>query len=194
MQNTYLDSKVIDGIRNGNDDAFKLLVRKYQQKVFQSSMGFLHDEDEAADLTQDIFIKVYQQLDSFNGRSSFSTWLYRICVNMGNNHLRKQKIRQLFRPENEAIAGHIPSTSGADNELLKKERKMILKQALQKLKASQRKAIVLSHYQDLTNAELAEVMGLTVKAAESLLFRARTRLQETLKNEFKITSDELPSI
>jgi RNA polymerase sigma-70 factor (ECF subfamily) len=170
------------------------LVKKYQQKVFQSSMGFLHDEDEAADLTQDIFIKVYQHLDSFNGRSSFSTWLYRICVNMGNNHLRKQKIRQLFRTENEVIAGHIPSTSGADKELLKKERKIIIKQALQKLKASQRKAIVLSHYQDLSNAELAEVMGLTVKAAESLLFRARTRLQETLKNEFKITSDELPSI
>ncbi|MGQ1945567.1 RNA polymerase sigma factor [Geofilum sp. OHC36d9] len=194
MQNTYSDNQIIDEIRNGNRDAFGLLVKKYQQKVFQSSMGFLHDEDEAADLTQDIFIKVYQQLDKFKGQSSFSTWLFRICVNMGTNHLRKQKIRQFIRPENGAIMIHSQSPNRTDGDLLKLEQKKIIRQALRKLKASQRKAIILSHYQELTNAQLAEVMGLTLKAAESLLFRARTRLQEILKREFKTTSDELPTI
>lgn len=194
MQHTYSDNQIIDEIRNGNRDAFELLVKKYQQKVFQSSMGFLHDEDEAADLTQDIFIKVYQQLDKFKGRSSFSTWLFRICVNMGTNHHRKQKIRQLLRPEDVTITLHSQSPGRADGDLLKQEQKKIIRQALQKLKASQRKAIILSHYQELTNAELAEVMGLSLKAAESLLFRARTRLQEILKREFKTTSDELPTI
>jgi len=194
MQHTYSDNQIIDEIRNGNRDAFELLVKKYQQKVFQSSMGFLHDEDEAADLTQDIFIKVYQQLDKFKGRSSFSTWLFRICVNMGTNHLRKQKLRQLLRPEEVTITCHSRSPGRADEDLLKQEQKKIIRQALQKLKASQRKVIILSHYQELTNAELAEVMGLSLKAAESLLFRARTRLQDILKREFKTTRDELPTI
>lgn len=181
------DNTIIEQILNGEKQAYTMLVKRYQQKVFQLCIGFLHNDDDAADLTQEVFIKVYQKLSSFKGDAQFSTWLYRIAVNMSINFQRKRKFQSLFqRIENEKESFQIAGENDADQYLKKEEQKQMVKTVLDKLPTNQRKAIVLSHYDDLSNNELAEVMQLSVKAAESLLFRARAQMQKILKAQHKM--------
>lgn len=176
------DITIIDRIRGGDKEACTLLVQRYQQKVFQTCMGFLHDEDEAQDLTQDVLIKVCHSLDLFKGNAAFSTWLYRITVNMALNRVRRLKLRSVFRPLE--VGGQMRSIAGAggsDQNILRREQKQLLQKALGKLSGPQRKAFVLSQYRDLSNKEVADIMELSVGAVESLLYRARVRLQDYLK-------------
>ena len=182
MENHPDDIPIIDRIRAGNKEACTLLVQRYQQKVFQTCMGFLHDMDEAQDLTQDVLIKVCHSLDLFKGNAAFSTWLYRITVNMALNRVRSLKLRSVFRPlevggQTRSIAGE----GGSDQNILRREQKQLLQKALGKLSVAQRKAFVLSQYRDLSNKEVADIMELSVGAVESLLYRARVRLQDFLK-------------
>ncbi len=186
------DNAIITLIKAGDKEAYRQLVERYQQKVFQTCMGFVHDEEDAADLSQDIFIRAYEKLSSYKGEAQFSTWLYRITANMAINFVRKRKFRSLFQRMDDATTGvQIRSGECADAHVLRTEQKKLLKQAIARLAPSQQKAFVLSHYQDLSNQELADVTGLSLKAAESLLFRARTRMQATLKQMIKSESHEL---
>ncbi len=179
---TTNDESLIERINLGDDSAFELLVKRYQQKVFQTCIGFVHNEEDAADLTQEVFIRVYKRLHTFKGKSAFSTWLFRISMNMSLNFLRKQKVKHLFtRLDQGEGEQEIISEERTDQNILRRDEKKKIARILQKLTAAQRNAFVLSHYQELSNQELADVLEITLKAAESLLYRARTRLRELLK-------------
>ncbi len=179
---TTTDESLIERIELGDDSAFELLVKRYQQKVFQTCIGFVHNEEDAADLTQEIFIRVYKRLHTFKGNSTFSTWIYRISMNMSLNFLRKQKVKHLFtRLDQGEVEQEIISEERTDQNILRRDEKKKIARILQKLTAAQRNAFVLSHYQELSNQELADVLEITLKAAESLLYRARTRLRKLLK-------------
>ena len=181
------DNAIIAHIRAGDKEAYRQLMERYQQKVFQTCMGFVHNEDDAADLSQDIFIRAYEKLSSFKGEAQFSTWLYRMTTNMAINFIRKRKISSWFqRIDEEKSNMEVRSGEFADSNLLRTEQKKMLKQALEKLSKSQQKAFVLSHYQDLSNQEVADVMECSLKAAESLLFRARARMRAILKLKIKL--------
>ncbi len=187
MRNNDDDITVIDRIRSGDKEACTYLVERYQQKVFQTCIGFLHDDNEAQDLTQDVLIKVCRSLDSFKGNATFSTWLYRITVNMAINRTRTLKLRSVFRPlDTVEKSRFIAGSEGSDQQIIRREQKQLLQKVLGKLTSAQRKAFVLSQYRDLTNKEIAEVMELSIGAVESLLFRARVRLQEVLKRNSKL--------
>jgi RNA polymerase sigma-70 factor (ECF subfamily) len=180
------DNAIIAEIRAGDKEVYRQLVERYQQRVFQTCMGFVHNEDDAADLSQDIFIRAYEKLSSFKGEALFSTWLYRMTSNMAINFIRKRKLRSYFqRMDDDRTSVEIKSGESADAHVLRTEQKKLLKKALEKLTTSQHKAFVLSYYQDLSNQELADVMGLSLKAAESLLYRSRLRMQTTLKQLVK---------
>ncbi|HKL71371.1 MAG TPA: RNA polymerase sigma factor [Marinilabiliaceae bacterium] len=178
---TTTDESLIERIELGDDSAFELLVKRYQQKVFQTCIGFVHNEEDAADLTQEVFIRVYKRLHTFKGNSTFSTWIYRISMNMSLNFLRKRKVKHLFtRIDQNEGKQEIISEERTDQNILRRDEKKKIQRILQKLTVAQRKAFVLSHYQELSNQELADVMEISIKAAESLLYRARTRLREIL--------------
>jgi RNA polymerase sigma-70 factor (ECF subfamily) len=177
------DKTIIDRINSGDKEAYVHLLKRYEQKVFQTCMGFLHDNDEAADLTQEIFIKIYEKLHSFKGKSSFSTWLYRVTMNMAINYKRKMAWRSIFQPQQQSTELFDETGSyNADSHLKKTEQKKLIKRVLDKLTKQQRKAFVLSHYRELSNNELADVLDISLKAAESLLFRARTSVNREIKN------------
>lgn len=173
------ENELVNQAKEGQTEAFSRLVEKYRQKVFQTSMGFLHNADDAEDLTQDIFVKVWYSLKSFDGRSTFSTWLYRIAVNQAINRVRKNKLRS-FVGINSEIHESQYSDDNAEETLERKELKKQIWQAIDKLKSNQKKAFVLFYYQELSIKEVAEVMDLSQKATESLVFRARKNLQKTL--------------
>ncbi len=179
MDSSPTDIELAKQATQGHTEAFSILVERYRQKVFQTSMGFLHNTDDAEDLTQDIFVKAWKALGSFDERSAFSTWLYRISVNKAINKLRKNKIRT-FVVINDEINESTYEDSNAENKIVRSEQKEEIQRAINKLKTKQKKAFVLFYYQELSMKEVATILKITQKAAESLVFRARKNLQHEL--------------
>lgn len=187
------DSEVIKLILQGDKDKFRMLVEQYQQMVFRTCMGFLHNKDDADDLTQDVFIRTYQSLSRFKGDSAFSTWLYRIAVNASLNKIRKSPLKMIFqRLEN--IAGGknekeryqlLSNEEDPENILIRKEHFEWVQRALDTLPENQRTAIVLSKYDDFSQKEIAEIMDITEGAVEALLQRAKKNLREKLSSQRK---------
>jgi RNA polymerase sigma-70 factor (ECF subfamily) len=151
-------------------------------------MGFLHNKDDADDLTQDIFIQAFQSLVKFKGDSSFSTWIYRIAVNASLNKVRKSSKNYLMQRFESILGGEkqitleipVPENENPESLLILDEHRAWVQKALNSLPENQRTAIVLSKYDDLSQKEIAEIMNTTEGAVEALIQRAKTGLREKL--------------
>lgn len=184
---------VNDIINHKSQKAFEELVNQYQPLVVKTCLGFVTNYADAEDLTQEVFIEVYQSINGFRNESKVSTWIYRIAVNKSLNFVRKQKRDKMFRSienffttkgdksEPYEIVDH--TSGGADREIERSENKQLLKNAINKLPDNQRIAFILSKYQDLSYKEISEVMDVSLSSVESLLFRAKSNLQKYLLKE-----------
>lgn len=187
------DIEIINIILHGNQDKFRMLVEKYQSMVFRTCMGFLHDKDDADDLTQEVFIQIYQSLNSFKGDAAFSTWVYRITINASLNMVHKNsrtpilnRIGSLFDSGKEKEK-FPPAYYNEDPEsiLIRHEKSKWIQDALDSLSENQRTAIVLSKYDDLSQKEIAEIMKTTEGAVEALIQRAKANLKVKLSSAYK---------
>ncbi len=176
-------------IAKGDEDAFEILVNRHQASILNLIYRFVGDRTQAKDLGQEVFLKVWQVAKSYEPKAKFTTWIYRITANLCFNELkssRRKKWFQFLRPD----AGHETRTEGdlpdsspsAEDLLLAKERSLQITEALQTLPENQRMAIILKRYDDLSYQEIAQIIGCSVSAVESLLVRAKRTLQEKLKN------------
>ncbi|EOR93397.1 sigma-24 (FecI-like) [Arcticibacter svalbardensis MN12-7] len=186
------DLDLIRRIRDGNVNCYEELVNKYQQMIFRVCIGFVHQKDDADDLSQDIFIKVFLALPKFNGKAGFSTWLYRIAINACLNFKRKncKAIFLVHYGELEEISVQTDrlfneQDAGADQLLIEKENAEYVHQAIRGLPEKQRVAFVLCKYEDLSQKEIAEIMKLSIGAVEQLLQRAKANLQKQLLVYYK---------
>ena len=184
------DNEIILKIVQGDRDLFRKLVERYQPMVFRTCMGFLHNKDDADDLTQEVFIQVYQTLSGFKGDASFSTWIYRIAVNASLNKIRKssknlfvQRLETVFGVEkSQDVSIQIPDHESPENILIHNEHREWVQKALNSLPENQRTAIVLSKYDDLSQKEIAAIMNTTEGAVEALIQRAKANLREKLSS------------
>ena len=184
------DTEIVQLVIAGNRDAFRALAEKYQGMVFRTSMGFVHDKEDAEDLTQDVLVSVYQSLGKFKDQSSFSTWVYRIAINASLNFVRKksrhsifQRFETLFGFEKTNEIQQIESgTFNPEQILTNKERSDSIHRALDSLPENQRIAITLSKYDDLPQRDIAQIMNITEGAVEALLQRAKANLQKKLSD------------
>ena len=182
------DIEIIKKIAEGDRNQYRILVERYQQMIFRTCMGFLHNRDDADDLVQDIFIQAYQALPEFRQQSSFSTWLYRIAVNAALNKVRKNSKNFLVRYLDSFSGSENkdnPVTNVSDNEnpeeiLIREEHRVWIKKALDSLPGNQRIAIVLSKYDELPQKEIATIMNITEGAVEALIQRAKANLRKQL--------------
>lgn len=182
---------MVRAFQAGNKDAFDDLVLKHQHRVFNLCYRFLGDYQEANDLAQDTFVKVYQSLKRFRLESTFSTWLYRIAVNTSKNRLKslaykfKKKTVSLSSPErseNPAPAIEIPDeTQSPMMELERKERLTFIQKAIDTLPAEQKTIVVLSDIEGLSYDEIATVTGHKLGTVKSKLARARLDLRKKLR-------------
>lgn len=175
------ETAIISEIVNGNSRLFEQLVNRYQRQVLNTCMGFVHHREDAQDLAQVVFVKAYRALHTFEGKASFSTWLYRIAVNASLEHLRKKTQRRFisifdFTTDKTETPDHQTPQHHAENNELQRH----LKQAVDSLPENQRIAFVLSKYDDLPQAKIAQIMLLSEGAVESLLQRAKKNLQKKL--------------
>ena len=186
------DTALISEIRTGDAQAFKTLIEKYKDVVMNTCYGFLRNKDDADDMAQEVFVEVYLSLHTFREEAKLSTWLYRIAVNKCLNQIKKNKRRRWIQSLQAAfVAQEGPreivdeSLANPQANLEQQERARILQQAIDTLTENQRIAFTLSKYEELSHQKIAEVMGTTIPAVESLLNRAKKNLQKELYDYYK---------
>ena len=187
------EAELINGLRDGNETAFRKLVDNYRQMVVGTCFGILHNIDDAEDVAQEVFIEVFRSVKKFRGDSKLTTWLYRIAVNRSLNFIRDNKRYRRNRPvddlagEGKDISQRFISaeTENPEYSLENRQRAVILHNAVDALPKNQRIVFVLSKYEDLSNREIAEVMNLSVSSVESLMYRAKKNLQKKLLKYYR---------
>jgi len=180
------DHILVSDLKNGGEEAFRYLVDQYQDKVYNTCISFVKNPDDADDLTQEVFIEVYNSIHKFRLESKLSTWIYRIAVNKSLEHLRKMKRKKrsgfLFWRGNEDSESkqEIPDFNHPGVMTENKEGAKILFQAIDKLPDNQRIAFTLHKLEDLSYDQIAEVMKKSLSSVESLMHRAKLNLRKEL--------------
>ncbi|HEY0757326.1 MAG TPA: sigma-70 family RNA polymerase sigma factor [Ktedonobacteraceae bacterium] len=176
------DLQLISASKNGDQDAFSLLVQRYQRQVFNLIFRMLQDYEEANEVTQEAFLAAWQGLPAFRGEARFSTWLYRIAYNCALKQLetrKRDKALQMALQAEQALElkGEDPKSSLL--ETLDKQE--MIQEQLSKLPPKYRVVLILRHLQDMTYEEMAEVLTMPVGTIKTHLFRARNLLKERLQ-------------
>jgi RNA polymerase sigma factor (sigma-70 family) len=181
--------ELIQGLRNGDESAFKYLVDNYKDRVFNTAIGIVQNAEDAEDVAQEVFIQVYRSIHSFKGESKLSTWLYRIATTRSLDLLRSRKskkrfgfIQRLFGDGNEPLY-EIPDFNHPGVALDRKENAAKLFKAISQLPENQKTAFTLHKLEDLSYQEVSEVMQTSVAAVESLMHRAKQNLRKMLEKE-----------
>ena len=183
--------ELIQGLRNGNEAAFKYLVDTYQDRVFNTAIGVVQNAEDAEDVAQEVFIQVFRSINQFKGESKLSTWLYRIATTRALDLLRSRKskkrfgfMQRLFGDDNEPIH-ELPNFNHPGVVLEKKENAAKLFKAIAQLPENQKAAFTLHKLEDLSYLEISEVMHTSIPAVESLMHRAKQNLRKILEKEIE---------
>lgn len=183
------DAKLVEQCQAGDRKAFRILVERYQRKVYTIAFGVVRNHDDAMDVTQDAFVKVHRYLPNFKGDSSFYTWLYRIVVNLCIDRKRRASRAAEVDYDDGLQHGaeiangptlastHIDSPQKA---LARKELRQHMAQALDKLSESHRDILVLREVEGMSYEDIAESLGVAKGTVMSRLFHARKNFQKAL--------------
>ena len=175
------DEVLIKRVAVKNESAFKELFSRYEQKIFNLVYRYIGSYSEAEELTQDVFIQVYKSANKFRGEAKFSSWLYRITVNICKNYKRRKQpvVKSLDNSNSETeLLAH--ATTQPETIFKRKRKEEIINQAIESLPPNQRIAFILCKYEGHSYKEIAGIMKISVSAVESLLFRAKQQLKEKL--------------
>ena len=185
-----IDEKaLIRAAQQGDQDAFGQLVRAYDQSVLRLAMNLLRSPEDAQDVYQEAFLRVYRNLDSFRFDCSFHTWLYRIVTNLCLDHMRKRKVRKEEPSQVEGSDGPVDrmdavQESRAEGDPLRSmfagELRERIEKTLGELTARERMVFELRHYQGLKLRNIGEILGTTEEAAKNCLFRATQKMRVAL--------------
>jgi RNA polymerase sigma-70 factor (ECF subfamily) len=180
---------LIQAAQRGDQDAFEQLVRAHDQSVLRLAMNLLRSPEDARDVYQEAFLRVYRNLDSFRFDCSFHTWLYRIVTNICLDQLRKRKVRKEESAVVETSDGPVDrmdvfeeEAAHADPERTywNRQLKHRIEKALQELTPRERMVFELRHYQGLRLRDIGEMLGTTEEAAKNCLFRATQKMRAVL--------------
>lgn len=184
------DIRLMLRVRDDDQTAFAELVELYHHRLVVVMHHLIGHHDEAEDLAQEVFLRVYRGRKKYHPRAKFSTWLFTIANNLALNYLRGKQRKPVVsldvrdsgplgpRPAEQLVKDRAGQPMA---RMQQQELAGIVRKALEELSERQRVAVVLNKFEDMNYAEIAEVMGLTTKAVKSLLSRARENLRQTLK-------------
>jgi RNA polymerase sigma-70 factor (ECF subfamily) len=190
QQEADSDMATVRQVQAGDVAAFDRLIVKYRERVFGILYNMTSNREDAADLTQDAFIKAFQSINRFGGQSSFFTWLYRIAINSTLSHLRKTRLRSFFSletidqdaPVSRELIAALTDKTGADRDTYVRELQEKLNEAMQKLSIKHRTVVTLFEVDGLSHQEIAEVMNCSVGTVRSRLHYAKQLLQSELQS------------
>jgi len=189
IEQRELDAETIRRVQAGDGDAYRLLVQKYQQKVYGVVYGMVQNPEDAREITQDAFIKAFKSLDRFRFDASFYTWLYRITVNLTIDFRRRMAKRRAdqfdetrMQKDEAGEAAHHHVEASPSKRLERKRLADQIQQAIDQLPPDQRTAIMLREVEGLSYKEIALSMECAEGTVMSRLFYGRKKLQEILKD------------
>ncbi|AZZ37728.1 RNA polymerase subunit sigma [Bdellovibrio sp. qaytius] len=177
------DLQLVEEVRNGQRSSFSELVKRHQKGLLRLSMRFVKDLDIAQDVVQESFIKTYEKLNSFEGRSSFKSWLYQITVNTARNKLRED--RYDFSDIDDVQLG---VEAQAESSLVHRAVGEILNVEVEKLPFKQKTALVLRVYEDMSFSEIAEIMECPYDTAKANYRHALLKLKEVFEDRAELKS------
>lgn len=173
-----LDKDIIDRVNGGDTEAFAELVRRYEKTVFNIALRMVGDRDDAADMTQEAFIKAYGSLGSFRGDSRFSAWLYRITTNVCLDHLRaRARKKQVSLDDDDGQELELPDMRAMPEEqLMRKLSMQAVRRGLERLAPEHRQILIMRELGGMSYAEISSVLSLEEGTVKSRIFRARKNL------------------
>ena len=175
------DSEIISDFLKGNSSSFNFIVLKYQKKVYWVVRRMVLDHDDADDITQEVFIKLYRTISDFRGESSLFTYLYKIAVNYSLNHLKKNRNKfEKLKNIDEESYNIKDSSQGQDAVMADKEREKLLKDAMLALPDQQRAVFSLRFYDELSYEEISKILGKSVGGMKANYFHALKKIQSFL--------------
>ena len=179
VDESRLDDLLIAGqVLTGQKDLFRLLVRRYERAVYGMGLSFFRNPEDASDFTQEVFLKAYRSLSLFEGRSRFSTWLYKIAYNTAVNEASRRKdYRSLADKEAEAL---VSSGDTPERALLRNAAREMIRKALEELPERYRICVDLAFFYDRSYQEIEIITGFPVNTVKSHVFRAKKLLREKL--------------
>ncbi len=172
------DEALIVKVGQGDIRAFELLVSRHQKAALRAARRFVIDRQEAEDLAQEAFLIIFRKANQYEPKASFKTWFFTILLNLCRNAVKKKKPVYFDTPPAEVVE----SAGGEDptEQLDRRQLQQALASAIAKLPENQRSAFILCHYENFSYAEAAKTIGVSVKAIESLLVRAKRSLRDDL--------------
>lgn len=173
------ENEIISALSNGDEMVFRKLYLHSSQKIYNTALSYSKNVEDAEEITQDVFLKIYNSINSFKRNSSLDTWIYRITINTSLNYLKKNQRAKTLK-------NTINSSSSIDFEhpgvlLENKENAKALFKAMEQLNDNQKTAFILSFIEHLPRQQVADIMGLSLKAIESLLQRAKKNMRSHLE-------------
>ncbi len=181
------DEEIVSYILKGKTDLFSVIIDKYQSKVFSTAYHYTHDQEEARDLTQEIFIKLYNNLQSYKNKASFSTWLYRIAVNRCIDWTRKRKLQTISsmydncEDELDIFDTIADKAGGPEEELIKQENKVYIRKVVEDLPEIYKTVIILYYFEDFSPQEISDITGDPRRTIETRLYRGKNLLKLRLE-------------
>ncbi len=175
---------LIKQAKKGDVAAFERLIAEYQIYCYNIALGMLKSQEDAKDVSQEALVKVYQKIATFNGKSTFSTWLYRIVVNSCLDFIKKQKKLQLIKDDYDTAIDQVATThDGVADQAIKNELAAIIARSMKQLSAKQRAPIVLRDYLGFSYQDVADILNLPLGTLKSRLIRARSKLREIITSD-----------
>lgn len=179
------DQPLIDAILAGDPQSFSFLVDRYKDLVFTLALRMLKHREEAEEVSQDTFIKVFRSLNKFKGESKFSTWIYKITYHTCLDRLKKNKREQHVFALNEYNDNQVETIDNALDMMEKKERKQAIQECLQLLPSNDIALLTLFYFEGLSLEEIAKIVDLTANNVKVKLFRSRKKLTGILRDKLE---------
>jgi RNA polymerase sigma-70 factor, ECF subfamily len=185
------DSEIIQQALRGDDAAYKRLMNKYHDAIFNFIYRMIRDKHQVEDLTQEAFIKAFASLKSFNDQYAFSTWLYKIATNNSIDYIRRRKLQlySIDKPIEAADSDYtfeLPDeTYEADKDIIRGQKLQLLNDAIADLPEKYKKVIQLRHVEERTYEEIAKMLNLPIGTVKAHIFRAREILYKNLKHKIR---------
>jgi RNA polymerase sigma-70 factor (ECF subfamily) len=174
------DGTLVEQCLAGDTAAFDELVERHRRQVYQVCYRFVNNHEDASDLAQDAFLRAYRALHTFKGHSAFSTWLYRVAVNVCLNRVSEKRAatEPIDQREHQDVRGELP-----DRGVLRREQAATIRAAIARLPRKQRATMILRMYHELPHEQIAAILGSSVGAVKANFFHALANLKKLLQEK-----------
>jgi len=199
MSEEKTDTQLIDEFKAGDQDSFELLINRYAEKAYNLASRLTRNQEDAEEVLQDVFVTVYRKIHGFEGKSSFSSWLYRVTVNAGLMKIRKRKqdrsvpMEDVLPQIENSLVMRSKEHQDADNVTYRRELLRALEEAVKTLPEDYRPVFILRDIDGLTSREVSQILDLSIPAVKSRLHRSRLMLRKKLSQYYQDFRTEKPA-